>query len=196
MRELSLHILDLLQNSLEAGATAISLQIVEDTRLDRLVIEVTDNGRGMTQEMLSRATDPFCTSRTVRRVGLGLPLLAAACERCAGSLRIESTPELGTKVTATLQLSHIDRAPLGDIAGTVLSVALHQPPVALHYTHRVDDRAFVLDTAAIAAELSDVPLSHPSVLRWLREYLADGLAELHGGDADAKSAQYGGVAPS
>lgn len=196
MREISLHILDLLENSLEAGSTAVNLRIAENSQLDLLEIEVADNGRGMTREMVRNVTSPFCTSRKTRRVGLGLPLLAAACERCAGSLQIESTVGLGTKVRAVFQRSHIDLAPLGDIGSTVLSVALHQPPVALRYVHEVDGRMFVLDTAEIAGELGEVPMTHPSVLRWLRTYLAGGLGELYGGDADAESAQYGGVAPS
>jgi hypothetical protein len=185
VRELSLHILDLLENSLEAGATTISLRIVEDSRLDLLEIVVADNGRGMTAEMARLVTDPFCTSRTTRRVGLGLPLLAAACERCAGKMEIDSSPGAGTTVRATFQRSHLDRAPLGDIVDSLLSVVLHEPPVALQFVQVVDGKVFSMDTPEVAGELGDVPLTHPSVLRWLRGYLMDGLAELHGGDADA-----------
>ncbi|MCL4466380.1 MAG: ATP-binding protein [Chloroflexi bacterium] len=197
MRELSLHILDVLQNSLEAGASAVALSLEESTTLDQMVIEVADNGKGMAPEVARRASDPFYTSRTTRRVGLGLPLLAAACERSAGQLKIASTVGVGTTVTATLQLSNIDRAPLGDMAETVLSVVLHQPPVHLHYRHQVDGRTFSIDSAAFRRELGGVPVSHPSVLRWLREYLAEGEASLYvEGDGDAESTQHGGVAAS
>ena len=196
MRELSLHVLDLLQNALEAGATEIALRIEEDSRTDRLELEVADNGRGISPEFVNEVTNPFVTSRTSRRVGLGLPLLKQAAERCGGGLTIESTPGVGTKVKATFQLSHIDRAPLGNMADTLLSVILQEPPVVLRYRHRVDDRWFEFDTAAMAAELGDVPFSYPAVIRWLCEYLAEGFAYVYGGNADAQSAINGGAAPS
>jgi len=191
-----MHVLDLLQNSLEAGATAVSVLIEEDSRMDRMVIEVSDNGRGMPPTMAAEAADPFVTSRTARRVGLGLPLLAAAAERCGGRLAIDSAVGVGTKVTASFVLSHIDRAPLGDMTSTLLAVLLQEPPVALTYRHRVDDRVFSFTTAAITAELGDVPLSHPAVLRWLREFLADGFAYIYRGGADAYDTIDGGAAPA
>ncbi len=193
MRELSLHILDLLQNSLEAGATEVSVAILEDRRGDRLEISVADNGRGMESALASTATDAFVTSRTTRRVGLGLPLLAQAAEHCGGGVAIRSTPGVGTSVTATFQLSHIDRAPLGDMASTLLSVILHEPPVALHYRHQVDDRVFEFDTPTMAAMLDGIAFSHPAVLRWLHEFLAEGFAYVYGGSADAQGSINGGA---
>ncbi|MHB1004328.1 MAG: ATP-binding protein [Chloroflexota bacterium] len=188
MRELSMHVLDLLQNAVEAGATEIRLSLDEDSREDRLTIRVADNGRGMAPETLCEVTDPFYTSRRTRRVGLGLPLLAAAAERCNGSLKVASALAVGTTVTATFQLSNIDRAPLGDMASTLLSVMLQQSPVALSYHHRVNEREFEFATPALAAALGEVPFSHPAVIRWLREFLAEGFADLYGGGADAQSA--------
>ncbi len=185
MRELSLHILDLLQNSIEAGAGSIGLQIDEDSRNDRMEIEIVDDGRGMSEEMVRTVTDPFVTSRSTRRVGLGIPLFAAAAERCNGSFGIESKPGQGTKVKAVFQLSHIDRAPLGDMTSTIISVLLQEPPVRLTYRHRVNDRLFEFDTSEIAAELGGLSFSSPSVLRWFRGYLADGYAYLYGGSAYA-----------
>jgi len=180
MRELSLHILDVLENALEAGATEVDLEIDEDVHADRLTIAVRDNGRGMNAQTAGRALDPFFTTRTTRHVGLGLPLFAAAAKRCEGDLSLDSSPGRGTVVTATFRHSHLDRAPLGDIAGTLLAFLLSERGAELRfvYQHRVNGRSFDLDTSAIRAELEDVPLSHPLVREWLRDYITAGEAEL------------------
>ena len=178
MRELSLHILDALENSLEAGASRVTLTIEEDLAADRLTITITDNGRGMDAETARKALDPFFTTRTTRHVGLGLPLFAAAARRCNGDLTIESEVGQGTTVRATFQHSHIDRAPLGDIRGSLLSFLLAEHPVDLHYVHRVNGRHFEFDTADIRAELGDMPLSHPLVRAWLSEFIAEGEREV------------------
>jgi len=178
MRELSLHILDILENAIEAGATRITLTIEEDSAADRLTIVVRDNGRGMPREMVARVLDPFFTTRQTRHVGLGLPLLAAAAERAGGRLEIESEPGVGTTVTATFQLRHWDRAPLGDLPRTLLAVFLARPPVDLAYVHRVDGREFHCTTAELREALGDVPLTHPRVRAWLQEYLEEGIAGL------------------
>ncbi len=176
--ELSLHILDILENGIEAGATRVKLRIEEDLEADRLTIEIIDNGKGMDEETLARVLDPFFTTRQTRHVGLGLPLFAAAAERCNGELHIESQVGQGTQVTATFQHSHIDRAPLGDVKGTLLAFLMTERPVDLHYVHRVDSRTFEFDTAELLAELGNVPLTHPAVRRWLREFIAEGESEL------------------
>ena len=174
MRELSLHILDVLENSLEAGASKVTLTIEEDLTADRLTIAIADDGRGMDAEIVSRALDPFFTTRTTRHVGLGLPLFAAAARRCNGDLTVESTLGEGTTVRATFQHSHIDRAPLGDIRNSVLSFLLAARPVDLHYIHRINDRQFEFNTEDVRAELGDIPLSHPAVREWLSEFVAEG----------------------
>lgn len=180
MRELSLHVLDLLENSLEAGATQIELSIVEDLVADRLTIEVQDNGRGMAAGMARRALDPFFTTRTTRHVGLGLPLLAAAARRCDGDLVLDSEPGRGTAVRATFGHSHLDRAPLGNMAGTLLAFLLGADGrgLRLRYRHQVNDETFELDSAAVQAEVGDVPLSYPPLRDWLRDYLIEGEAAL------------------
>lgn len=180
MRELALHVLDVLENSLEAGATEISLVINEDLPGDKLSILVQDNGRGMDEATLQRVLDPFFTTRTTRHVGLGLPLLAAAARRCDGDLVLDSAPGRGTTLTTTFRHSHIDRAPLGDMAGTLLAFLLGDRGDALHlsYRHLRNGREFALDTAALHAELDGVPLSHPLVRDWLQDYLVEGEAEL------------------
>ncbi len=183
MRELSMHILDALVNSLEAGATQVELQVVEDLKADRLTIAVSDNGRGMDAEALQRALDPFYTTRTTRHVGLGLPLLAAAARRCDGDLTLQSAPSKGTQLTATFRYSHVDRAPLGNMADTVLAFMLGMNcDMRLRYEHRVDGQAFGLDTSEVEAQLDGVPLSHPQVWAWLQEYLEEGERELRAGE--------------
>jgi len=174
MLELSMHILDVAENALEAGATRIEISIEEDLEDDRLTIRVADNGRGMSEEFLQKVLDPFVTTRTTRRVGLGLPLFAAAAKWCNGDFEIRSKEGEGTVVTATFQHSHIDRAPLGDIKSTLLSIILFAPEVDLRYSHRVDGRVFEFDTAEIRRQLEDVPLSHPKVREWLAEFITKG----------------------
>jgi len=178
VRELALHILDCLENAVEAGATRIALTIEEDIAHDRLTITVEDNGRGMPPELAERVLDPFVTTRTTRHVGLGLPLLAAAAERTGGRVSVHSVPGKGTVVQATFGLTHWDRPPLGDLSSSLLAVLLAQSPVELVYRHRVDGREFACDTAELRQVLGEVPLGHPRVREWLREYLEEGIASL------------------
>jgi anti-sigma regulatory factor (Ser/Thr protein kinase) len=178
VRELSLHILDALENSVEAGATRIELRIEEDLRKDILSIVIRDNGRGMSEEFARQVLNPFVTTRKTRHVGLGLPLFAAAAERCNGDLRIKSKVGVGTTVTVTFQHSHIDRAPLGDIPGTLMAIILSDRPVDVLYKHRVDRRTFDLDTARVRHELGTVPLSYSAAREWLETTLREGFAGL------------------
>jgi anti-sigma regulatory factor (Ser/Thr protein kinase) len=178
VRELSLHVLDILENALAAGATLIELEISESTAQNRLTIRVSDNGRGMDANTLRRVTDPFFTTRTTRQVGLGLPLLKAAAQRCNGDLTISSQPGVGTQVLAEFQRDHIDRAPLGDMKSTVLGLILAERPCDLSYEHRVDERSFCLDTRDLRCILGDVPLTHPQARAWLEEYLDQEPVEL------------------
>jgi anti-sigma regulatory factor (Ser/Thr protein kinase) len=173
MRELSLHILDALENSLEAGATVVDLTIEEDLATDLLTITIQDDGRGMSEDQLARIFDPFFTTRETRHVGLGVPLFRAATERCNGDLTIESQLGKGTTLRATFQHSHIDRAPLGDITGTLMAVIL-SGSCDLHYVHTVDGREFAFSTKDIRPELGDIPLTHPAVRNWLRDFIIEG----------------------
>ena len=173
MRELSLHILDAMQNSLEAGATLIELSIEEDLAADRLTITIRDNGHGMSEDQLARISDPFFTTRSTRHVGLGVPLFKAAAERCNGDLTVTTQLDEGTTLQAVFQHSHIDRAPLGNITGTLLATILGQT-CDVRYTHRVGGREFKFHTADMRAELGDVPLTHPEVRKWLEKFIAAG----------------------
>lgn len=181
MRELALHVLDILRNAVDAEATRVTLTIDEDHLADRLTLCVTDNGRGMDAETVARVSDPFFTTRTTRHIGLGLPLFRAAAERAGGGLAIWSHPGAGTTVVAEFQLSHPDRQPLGDMAGTLLAFLLAEQAPDLAYRHRKQretETLFEFDTADIRAELAGLPLTHPAVARWLAEFLAEGEAEL------------------
>jgi len=181
VRELALHILDLLQNAVEAGATRVTLRIDEDRAGDLLNITVIDNGRGMDATAIARALDPFYTTRTTRHVGLGLPLMAAAAERAGGALDIRSRPGEGTTVEAWFRLSHPDRQPMGDLAGTLLALLLSEKAPRLDYRHRVGSLVFEFDTDDFHAALEGLPLSHPAVQRWLVGYLTEGESPLAAG---------------
>jgi len=178
VRELSLHILDVVENSLAAEATHITIEIDENLAEDRLTIIVTDDGKGMDRETAARAVDPFFSTRTTRHVGLGLPLFKAAADHCDGQLSVESAPDKGTKVTVQFQHSHIDRAPLGDMVTTLMSILLSDRLVNLSYIHRRGDRSFEFDTEEIRRTLKDIPISHPAVRDWMLDYLTEGEAML------------------
>jgi len=179
MRELSLHILDVLENGVEAGASRVAATIEEDSEADTMRIEIADNGRGIPKEMIDKVTDPFYTTRKTRHVGLGLPLFAAAARRCEGDLVIQSELGKGTRVIATFRASHIDRAPLGDIPSALLAILLSGRPVDIEYSHRVDKEEFRFDSSEIRRELGDIPLTHPKVWSWLLQFLQEGEASLH-----------------
>jgi hypothetical protein len=176
--ELSLHILDIVYNSIEAGATRIDVEIVESTSVDSLLIRIADNGRGMDEEMVRRVFDPFVTTRTTRKVGLGLSLLKANAEACNGQVELESKIGVGTVVTASFQLSHIDRQPLGDMKSTLMVLMTSRPEIDFRYRQVKDGRVFELSLAEIRTELDDVPITHPAVLRWLGDYIDGGLRSL------------------
>ncbi|MHB9093142.1 MAG: ATP-binding protein, partial [Eubacteriales bacterium] len=180
MKDLSMHIIDILQNSIEAGAGEIRLIITEVTAGDRLTLEITDNGRGMDEELMAKVIDPFFTTRTTRRIGLGLPLLKAAAERCEGQMTISSAPGKGTSVTAEFRHSHIDRAPLGNIIDTVVNVIVGHPDLNLYFSHHIDGKDITLDAKELREQLEDVPLNNPAVINWIKKYLTDSYNEIRG----------------
>ncbi|HAI87903.1 MAG TPA: ATP-binding protein [Firmicutes bacterium] len=180
MRELSMHILDIAQNSIAAGAKVVRIDVVEDAAADTMTITVADDGSGMDSGAAQRIRDPFVTSRTTRQVGLGIPLFAAAAERCGGGLAIASAPGSGTTVRAVFGLSHIDRAPLGDMAGTLMALSVCNPDVDFVYNRERGDESFRFDTREIRAELDGVPLSDPEVAAFIRDYIEQGERGLGG----------------
>ncbi len=173
MKELSLHILDIMHNSIAAGATRIELAVVEDTRNDILKFTVADNGCGMPPDMVSAVIDPFTTTRKTRKVGLGIPLLKLAAENTGGGITLESEVGSGTEISATFGYSHIDRQPLGDMAETMLGVITSYEEIDLVYSHNVDGREFKLETEEVKAILGGVSLKEPEVMIWLRDFLRE-----------------------
>lgn len=171
MEDLSLHILDIAENSIAAGAHNIEIFVREDSVNDILKIEITDDGRGMNAEMLDKATEPFFTTRTTRRIGLGLSFLKEAAQAANGSLVIQSYPERGTKVSATFQLSNIDRKPLGNVTETILSLLASDSNINVVYRRERNDRRFVLDSRDLRDRLGDLPLNTIESLKRIREVL-------------------------
>ncbi len=181
MKEISLHILDIIQNSIAAEADKITVSIEEMTDRDSLSIEIADNGKGMDPETLARASDPFMTTRKTRKVGLGLSMFKAGVEACNGHFAVRSQIGMGTRVSAVYQLSHIDRPPLGNMTETLLTVVLCNPDIDFEYNHRVGKAAFSFSTQEVKERLGDVPLSYPDVIEWLEGYLNEGINSLNGG---------------
>lgn len=177
MRDIALHLLDIAHNSVSAKATKIEITVIEDTVADRLHISVEDNGTGMDPETASQVVDPFVTSRKTRSVGLGIPLLKAASEACAGFLTLTSQLGKGTRIDVEFQHSHIDRMPLGDIAEVILLLVVGCPEVNWHFTYQFDQNTFSFDDAEIKEELGGVSLTEPAILAYLRSYLKQGVAD-------------------
>ena len=175
MRELSLHILDIAKNSVKAKADLIEIIIDENADKNLLSIGIYDNGCGMSEEFLKTVKDPFSTTRTTRKVGMGIPLFMAAAQACEGDLTITSEEGVGTKLDVVFQLNHIDRAPLGDMAGTMQTLISGSPEIDFLYRHTKNGQDFVLDTREIRNVLAGVPLDTPDVLMWLDGYIKEGL---------------------
>lgn len=174
MEDLALHILDIAQNSIEAGASEIEIELDEQPAADRLVIEVRDNGRGMGPEECARVTDPFFTTRATRRVGLGLPLLAQAARAAGGEIDIQSEPGKGSCVRAVFRYHHIDRAPVGDVETTLLVLLAGHPNLALRFCHRIGWKAFELDSRDLRS--AGIDARSPDGLTAIREVIRRGEA--------------------
>ena len=178
MKDFAMHVLDIAQNSISAGAKLIELEIIEDTEKNIFCFTIRDDGCGMDAEMVNQVRSPFTTSRTTRKVGLGIPMLDQTCQLCGGSLAIESEPGKGTKLCALMRLDSIDLPPLGDIADIVHMLIVTNEALDFVYTHALGENHFSLDTHEIKQVLEGVPLSEPSVMGWLKETIAEGLAGL------------------
>ncbi len=178
MREISLHIMDIAENGTGAGADLVDILVDEQRTENKLIIEITDNGKGMPEEVLAKVTDPFFTSRTTRRVGLGLSLLKAAAERCDGTFQLTSTEGKGSRVIATFAYDHIDRAPLGDMVGSFGLLVVGNQEIDFTYTHRIDGKVFEVDTRELKQELGDVSLADPAVYTQLIQSIRDAVSQL------------------
>ncbi len=182
MKELSLNILDITENSVKAGATLTEISVVESG--DTITLTVTDNGCGMTEEVLKTVLNPFYTTRTTRKVGMGLPLLKLAAEQTGGSLEIYSKHkykfpnEHGTTVKTVFYKNHIDCAPLGDVIETVKTLIQGHPDTDFLFIHKQNGGEVSLDTRELREVLEGVPLNTYDVIKWIEGYLLEQYAEI------------------
>lgn len=181
MTEISLNILDVAENSTKAGATLVTITVDADFSADQLTVSIEDNGCGMTPEQVERVTDPFFTSRTTRKVGLGVPFFKYAAESTGGTFSINSDVGVGTTVTATFTLSHIDRMPLGDINTTIHTLVVYHPETDFVYSYRYNDKSFTMDTREFKEILGDISFDTPEISAYILEFLNENKLETDGG---------------
>ncbi len=181
MREIALNILDVAQNSLSAQATKVTITIKAETKQNRLTIIIADNGRGMSEEFLKEVTDPFTTTRTTRKIGLGLPFFKESALLTGGQFDIKSKLKIGTTVTAVYVLDSIDRMPLGDIGDTVTALIMAKDTVRIILNYSVEEKEFIFDTEQAKEIMGDVPLSSYEVVTFLKEYINNGIKICNGG---------------
>ena len=181
MRELSLNIMDIAQNSVRAEATLLIIRCALNTAANTLTLETEDNGKGMSEEQIAKVTDPFFTTRTTRKVGMGVPLFKMAAEQTGGSFSIRSTLGKGTVTTAVFHTDSVDMTPLGDINSTVSLLIHSNPEMDIIFERSVDERSFTLDTRQMRDMLGDVPLNNPDVAMWISSYLEENEKDLLGG---------------
>lgn len=173
MRELSLNILDITQNSITADSTTVMISIGVTGNL--MTIAITDNGKGMDEEMVKRVTDPFTTSRTTRKVGMGLPLFKMASENSGGTLSVTSTVGVGTKVTATFEVNNIDRPPLGDVASVYTGLIYASPNIRFIFKFSYNGENFSVDTEEIKANIGSIPINEYEVLKFVEEMINENM---------------------
>jgi len=181
MTEISLNILDVAENSTKAGAALVTITVEADFGADQLTVTIEDNGCGMTPEQVERVTDPFFTSRTTRKVGLGVPFFKYAAESTGGSFHIASTVGVGTTVTAVFTLSHIDRMPLGDISSTIHTLVVYHPDTDFVYHYRYNDKSFTMDTREFKEILGDISFDTPEISAYILDFLNENKLETDGG---------------
>lgn len=181
MVDLSLHLMDIIQNSVVVGSTFVEVGILAETKTNLLTLYVRDDGWGMSEETVRKVTDPFYTTRSTRKAGLGIPLFQSAAEMAGGMLSIESEINAGTTVTATFQIDHIDRKPLGDIGDTITMSILGHPELEYHLILKGDGKEFLFRTEEIRDVLAGVPLDDREILRYLKEMINEQIALIFGG---------------
>jgi hypothetical protein len=178
MQDLSLHFLDIAENSIEAKARRVAIKVEERASKDRLVLEISDDGRGMGPALLARAADPFVTTKTTRRIGLVLSFLSQAAKASGGRLQIRSAPGRGTKVRATFRLSHMDRPPLGDAAESLVVLIAGHPETEFSYTHVSDSGRYVFRTRDLHPRPGGISPYGPGALAEIKKDIRSGVARL------------------
>lgn len=178
MEDIAMHLLEILVNSVSAGAKHILLTIFEKTREDTIEMEVKDDGRGMDQKDAEKFVDPFRTTRTTRSIGLGLSFLKGLADTCNGTFDIQSEKGVGTDIHCSVQRSFIDTPPLGDIGQTLMSVIQANENISLRFVYRMDDEEFIFDTDEVRKQLEGVSLLEPDILLWIHDYIDKGVTSL------------------
>lgn len=174
MQDLSLHALDIAENSIRAGASLIQIELIEDESKNLVLLRIEDNGKGMSDEMLAKVTSPFFTTRTTRRVGLGIALLKQNCVQSEGELVITSRLGQGTKIVATMEYHHMDCLPIGDMTSTLITLIRANPHIDWIYHRRyVSGEEVEVDTRQIRVIMQEVPIDHPEVIQWIKNYLTE-----------------------
>lgn len=185
MRELSLNVMDIAQNSISAKGSLIEITVCESSKDSRLTIIIKDNGKGMTPQQVQKVQDPFFTTRTTRKVGLGVPLFKMAAEQTGGFFNIESQVGVGTRLTASFVSSSVDMTPLGDINSTISILIRCNPQIDFVFEHSINAKSFVLDTRQLKEVLGgDVALNSPDVMEWIDGYLTEQTEIINGGASD------------
>jgi hypothetical protein len=170
--DISLHILDISENSIRASATRIEIILTRDVKSDLFRVEIIDDGRGMDPETLARIRDPFFTTKG-KKTGLGIPLLAQVAEQTGGSTRIDSAPGKGTRVSVSFKWSHVDRPAIGNMVDTLITLIAGHPDLDYVYEEQEDGRVFRFDTREIKNDLEDVPINTPEALTAIRVMLKE-----------------------
>lgn len=175
MDEIALNILDIAYNSIRAHASLIEIKIVDSTSNNIIDLMIKDNGEGMDKETVLKVTDPFYTTRTTRKVGLGIPLLKQMAELTGGTLHIESVPDSGTCLKARFIKNHIDTPMMGNITDTMLTLIQANENIDYIFEYKTDQNLFCFDTREMKSILGDVKMTEPEVLLWLKDYIKEGL---------------------
>ena len=181
LRDISLHILDLAQNSVKARAKRIDIGLFADSVSGKLTVSIEDDGCGMSREFLARVEDPFTTSRTTRKVGMGIPFFKLACVQSGGDFTILSEEGKGTKLSGTMDIDNIDRLPLGNLGDTVKLLIMQSPDVRLVVTLFANGQEETVDTDEIKAQLGDVPITELEILAWIEDFINENVSIIFGG---------------
>ncbi|MBP3892090.1 MAG: sensor histidine kinase [Solobacterium sp.] len=178
MQDLAMHMLEIIMNSIAAGASLIRILFIDSKAKDEIQIELEDNGKGMSEEMVKRVTDPFTTGRTTRKVGLGVSFMKGLTEQCNGVFDVKSQLGVGTTVYVSLQRSHIDLPPLGNLGEMMMAAIQGNADINYQFTYKNDSNEFAFDTIEVRKELGDeVPLNEPQILLWIRDYINEGIQQ-------------------
>lgn len=178
VEDICFHLVDLVQNSVAAGARTIRLGIMESEKENTLTLDISDDGRGMDGQTLEKVQDPFFTSKSFKKVGLGIPLLKATAQACRGGFAIRSQVGRGTEVSARMERGHLDCPPMGNLPDTLLSLLVSLDGIDLQFAYRSDRGEFSISSHAVREQVGEIHFSHPDIYRFLKDYILAGLGRL------------------